>query len=164
MNEKTLKRFWDKVEIKEPDDCWEWTASKTEQGYGHFGFNKHVVKAHRFSWMLYSGKNIPEGMFVCHHCDNPSCVNHNHLFLGTPQDNMNDMIKKGRDNFLPGGLLSGELNGKSKLTKSQVALIRDLYGRKNEQGKRLWTQREIAKLFDTTQENISYIVRYINWR
>lgn len=85
-----MKRFWDKVDIKEPDDCWEWQAGFN----GRYGsFNNGY--AHRFSWELHNSK-IPDGMYICHTCDNPKCVNPNHLFAGTQKDNMQDMVKKGR--------------------------------------------------------------------
>jgi len=75
--------------------CWLWPASTTPNGYGQFGpIGSHRL-AHRFSWEIYKGK-IPDGMCVCHHCDVTSCVNPDHLFLGTYSDNMRDMVKKKR--------------------------------------------------------------------
>jgi len=91
-----MKRFWDKVE--KTDGCWLWTASKSEDGYGYFRFDGGMRKAHRMSWLFTNGE-IPEGMFVCHSCDNPSCVNPEHLWLGTNQDNQDDMNEKGRHGF-----------------------------------------------------------------
>jgi len=84
-------RFWAKV-VKS-DGCWEWQGYR-KKGYGHFGVHpRHIVEAHRFSWQLANGP-IPEGLFVCHHCDNPPCVRPDHLFLGTNTDNLRDASRK----------------------------------------------------------------------
>ena len=91
-----MERFWAKVD--KSGDCWLWTASKTKEGYGYFRFDGAMRKAHRMSWLLTNGE-IPEGMLVCHTCDNPSCVNPKHLWLGTNRDNMDDMNAKGRHGF-----------------------------------------------------------------
>ena len=88
-------RFFEKV--KEGDDCWEWAAKRNNKGYGMFGTNRkgHFKLAHRVSYELENGE-IPEGMMVLHRCDNPGCVNPQHLFLGTRTDNTRDMHRKGR--------------------------------------------------------------------
>lgn len=88
-------RFWSKVEKAE--GCWPWKASIFKQtGYGQFALeSKRPINAHRMAWILTHGE-IPDGMVVCHHCDNPLCVNPDHLFLGQQQDNMIDMATKGR--------------------------------------------------------------------
>lgn len=92
-------RFWEKVAVRGADDCWEWTASKDGLGYGWIGDgNKHMVRAPRVSFVLNIGP-IPitqPRTLVLHHCDNPSCVNPAHLFLGTDMDNSIDMDSKGR--------------------------------------------------------------------
>lgn len=103
MNAKTIQRFWSKVKKGPSNKCWEWTASKRAKGYGAFVWADEsgaVVqgRAHRFSWEIHFGKTP---LCVLHTCDNPACVNPNHLFIGTRKDNNDDMQRKGRK--VPGG-------------------------------------------------------------
>ena len=92
-------RFWSFVDKKRDNDCWLWLGSKDENGYGRLATQqgKSGIKAHRLSYELRNGA-IPKGMFVCHKCDNPSCVNPSHLFIGTQKDNMQDCSMKNRIN------------------------------------------------------------------
>ena len=88
------ERFWAKV--RRGAACWEWQGAMLPNGYGKiFGTEHKIIGAHRASWIVTHG-NIPEGMLVCHHCDNPRCVRPEHLFLGTDKDNTRDMFQKGR--------------------------------------------------------------------
>jgi hypothetical protein len=115
---KTLEeKFWSQVE--KTDGCWVWKGciEKYGAGYGVLTYNGKREKVHRISWRLAYGP-IPDGMKVCHTCDNKPCVRPDHFFLGTHLDNMRDMIRKGRCNR------RGEANGFSLLTTNQVMEIK----------------------------------------
>jgi len=113
------ERFWNNVDRREPDECWEWMRKSFVKGYGRIRRNGRKEMVHRISWELHFGP-IPEGMMVCHHCDNRKCCNPAHLFLGTGSDNMQDMIQKGRG-IQPNQ--QGENHSNSRLTKQDVIQI-----------------------------------------
>ena len=118
----SIRRFLDKVDILGRDDCWEWNASRNSLGYGCFTApHSKWVKAHRYSFEMFKGE-IPNGLCVCHSCDNPPCVNPIHLWLGTLLDNHKDMRSKGR-------WVSevGENAFAAKLTDEEVRAIRRDY-------------------------------------
>ncbi len=117
-------RFWSKVAITaNPDKCWEWQYFRNENNYGQSHKDGRNMLTHRIAWELTYGE-IPDGLWVLHKCDNPPCCNPAHLFLGTHQDNMQDMATKGRSN--PPGL-QGEKHARHKLTDYQVREIRQRY-------------------------------------
>lgn len=95
ITDKQVRRFWGKVKRGAPNECWEWQGGHFAQGYGITQWNRRNVGAHRVAYALTHGGELPD-LYVCHSCDNRSCCNPAHLWLGTPQDNMTDMMRKGR--------------------------------------------------------------------
>ena len=149
FNSKDLKIFWDKV--NKTNNCWNWIARTNGKGkYGRFSINGKDESAHRISWIIHFGQ-IPKGLYVCHKCDNPKCVNPKHLFLGTHLENMQDMQNKGRNI-----VFKGEKNGRSKLKKEQVLEIRKI-------GNNL-SYNQIARKFNVNAKTISDIINNVNWK
>jgi DNA-binding transcriptional regulator YiaG len=150
MNELEIKRFWAKANIGKPNDCWNWNGSKSNDGYGTVTSGNTTQYAHRIAYSLTCG-SIPKGQLVCHHCDNRRCVNPNHLFLGTHQDNSDDMKAKQRSaRGARHGTHTHPERFQSKLTDAQVAQIRAM----RKQG---IVQRTIAKLFGISPMHVSKI-------
>lgn len=143
-----IQRFEAKIELITFSTCHWWTGYIDKDGYGTFRIGANKVKAHRAAYRFYIGE-IPERMLFCHTCDNTSCVNPAHLFLGTNQDNMDDMVNKGRS-------ARGEGHGWAKLTNNDVAKIRSLAG--------LSTHREIAEMFGISKANATQIINRKIWK
>jgi hypothetical protein len=127
-------------------ECWNWTGPKDQEGYGIFFFGGGKERAHRFSYRLHNGKSAGN-LSVCHHCDNPSCVNPAHLFLGTTKENIQDALKKGR-------FAIGHLNGRAKLDQQQVRDLKD----SKESGSAL------ARKLGVNRSTINRIRRGEGWR
>lgn len=109
-------RFYSKINIVNKTECWTWTGWSNKKGYGRFGIDGKNWLAHRAMWLFVYGI-LSEEQCVLHKCDNPTCVNPHHLFLGTPQDNVADCVFKNRQ-------AKGEKKPKAKLTKKDVIEIR----------------------------------------
>jgi HNH endonuclease len=144
------KRFWSKVNKKEPDDCWEWISYKFSNGYGAIKVDGQNVGAHRISYKLNVGD--PKDLHVCHKCDNPSCVNPKHLFLGTNLENTQDRNRKNRQ-AKPMGILHPNV----KLSEQDIIDIRE----KINQGR---TQRSIAKDYGISQQQVCAINTKKAWK
>jgi len=146
------ERFWSRVNIAGADECWEWRSTKQTYGYGILKIKGKMKGAHRLAWLFTNGE-IPNGLWVLHKCDNPSCVNPNHLFLGTARDNAQDRARKGRN-----GNQNGEQGNNSKLINEQVLEIHTKYRTTS------ITQRELATQYEISQSQINNIVRGKEWR
>lgn len=147
-----VERFWQKVARGKDDECWNWTASCAGKGYGQIkppkGFGRRNLYAHRVAFTLTHG-GVPDGLEICHRCDNPKCCNPRHLFAGTRADNAADMAEKMRSTW-------GERSGTCKVTAEQVGEIHDLIADGI-------TQYEIARRFGISQAQVSRIHRHEQW-
>lgn len=150
-------RFWKFVHRAGDDACWTWTGWKSRDGYGQIVWLKQRIRAHRISWILAHG-SIPDGMLVCHRCDNPPCVNPSHLFLGTPFDNTADMMAKGRHAATgPRTPLRGSAIAASRLTWPDVVTIRRLLAEDT------MTMAAIGAMFGVTKHAIYRIKIRQSW-
>jgi len=150
IKKEHIVRFWSRV--KKTQGCWTWTGGKHRQGYGFFYFDSGSELAHRVSYLI-EFKKFPKNKFVCHHCDNPSCVRPSHLFLGTQKDNIRDMVRKGR-----AADMVGEKNSNSILTYKKVIELKNLLKSKK------FTYKELAKKFGISYGEVNNIVSGYCWK
>lgn len=167
-----VARFWRKVNVRSPGECWEWTAQRQHFGYGQFKMRDGRKRtAHKFAIEAATGP-VPAGMFVLHKCDNPPCCNPSHLFLGTPADNMRDMWAKGRASNAnhPGNAealkawraanpaaFTGASHPSAKLTEADVVEIRAALASGA-------TGVSLAKRYNVSNDTISAIRTRKKWR
>ena len=149
--------FYRLADVRLGKDCWEWKGAVNHGGYGHYsgrtlstvGRRVNYV-AHRASWEITMGA-IPDGLLVCHRCDNPPCVNPDHLFLGTHADNMEDMVRKGRKK-------RGENHSRARLAESDVLRIRELVAKGG------LSQAAIGELFGISGTHVGNIALRNKWK
>lgn len=150
--------------------CWIWTGSKNQYGYPRYGYRSESgknkwIRIHRLIYSLFFGELLPD-LDVCHRCDNPSCVRPSHLFTGTAQDNVNDMITKGRMNTTwptvnAHRMLRGSKQPQAKLMESTVRDIRQVY--KQSSGRR-GIQAELARMYSVSPQTINGIIKGREWQ
>lgn len=146
------ERFWGKVDTS--GDCWLWNGAITGHGYGTFWNGLKNVPAHRFALEISIGRRLSTSEWACHRCDNPPCVRAEHLFIGSSNDNVQDMIAKGRQRH---PAMGGERASKRKLTQVQVDAIRRIHSQGN------ISHGEIARQFGVDRSNIGMIIRRRTW-
>ncbi|MBT9167365.1 MAG: hypothetical protein DDT19_00694 [Syntrophomonadaceae bacterium] len=147
LTDAEKKRFFDKVRVM-PNGCHEWTGARDSRGYGRFSLNgrgypdSRAYVAHRIAYIIQYGVELTSEQLVCHTCDNPSCVNPDHLFVGTHHDNMQDSLKKGRHSVL------------------NAETVKKVY-RRREEGASYY---ELAKEFGTSTPNVGHLITGRNWK
>jgi hypothetical protein len=146
------ERFWPKVIKTSDGGCWLWTAATNQRGYGVINLGPRgsgIALAHRVAWQLCGYPAISDGLFLCHKCDQPACVNPDHLFTGTHNENMADMMRKGRS-------VRGEDRADAKLSAADVREVFAL-------SKRGVSQYRIADQFGVCQPHISRVLSGQVW-
>lgn len=160
--QKPIDRLLSKIFIDE-NNCWNFTSGITKDGYGAFWMNEfnRSIHAHRASWILHNGVIEASNIYVCHKCDNTKCINPEHLFLGTQQENMTDKVRKNRQakgithkcHLYPELTLRGEKNPTAKITDLQVEEMREIY--KNSKT----TYKELAIKYKISAKQVGNIIR-----
>jgi hypothetical protein len=147
-------RFWSQVDMRGAGECWGWNGAKCNNGYGKSYTGESCMRATKITFELFYNRSIGD-LFVLHKCDNPPCCNPNHLFLGTKQDNTNDMKSKGRAR---GGSSPGITNPSSKLTEDDVRFI------KREFKPGCGMTLALATRFNVSGTAIYQVVRGLKWK
>lgn len=147
---RSLDYFKSRARVDEATGCWEWQLARTVKGYGLFQDGRLTRRAHRGAWEAVNGQ-VPDDAHVLHSCDNPQCVNPEHLFLGTNADNVGDKVSKGRQSQA-----KGSLNGRAKLSEHDVGVIKVLLDL-GVQGRRL------ATLYNASEQAVSFIKTRRSW-
>ncbi len=147
MENPIIERIYAKIICDIKTQCWNWTGYLINSGYGRIKINNKMQLVHRFIYQYFYGPLPEDKPCVLHHCDNPKCCNPKHLYAGTKQDNANDKVKRNRSPM-------GEKCKCTKLTECQVIEIRESKD----------SQRVIAKRFNVSQMNISYIKNRKSWK
>lgn len=143
----------ERLVIPELGNCWEWAGpghKNRQMNYGNIRFNKKWIQIHRLAYETWVGP-IPEGLIVRHKCDNPPCMNPDHLEIGTHRDNFNDMVKRGR-------YASSTKRKAAKISEQEVVEIRDEYSRG------VLTQKMIGEIYGVSDNMVSQIVNRVYWR
>lgn len=151
MTQNISARFWAKVRVASPKECWEWTAYRRPKGYGQFAIDarRKAVPAHRVAYELTNGP-IGDGLSICHRCDNPACCNPSHLFAASNAVNVADKVRKNRH-------AKGEMI-KRKLSEPKVRAIRDEYAAGG------ITVRKLAALYDIDHSTVVGIINRTLWK
>lgn len=167
-DDTVIKTFWSRAELTaNPDKCWNWTNGKDRDGYGSFNIGYDNLRAHRFAYYLHN-KVDPKELQVCHTCDNPSCVNPNHLFLGTTQDNTKDRDLKGRHNPARGDKQGSRTKPETRPRgkdhwnyKYTEAIVKEIFEMYESGG---YKMREIAEKIGCRKQTISNLYRQDRWQ
>ena len=147
--QKDIDRFWSKVNKAKSYECWEWIGIRSNRNYGRFKLNGKQTSAHRFAWEISRRHKIPDGMLICHHCDNSLCCNPMHLYCGTQFDNMKDRDERNPVSANAFG------HGKAKLSAKEIEDIRKMKGK--------FSSRVLGRTFKVNQMTICNVWNSNKW-
>lgn len=154
FDKATIERFWSKVDKRGPDDCWEWQGAKCPRGYGSFWLEKSSFNTHRVAMFFDNNRYLDKSEVVCHKCDNKTCVNPQHLYVGTQSRNMLDKISRHKDCL---DNLRQRLRLRRKLCFSDADKIRCMYLSGH-------TLTSLSRLFNVKPSTVFYIVNHITYK